>query len=108
MLRALAGEGIRDQKVFSTHTPYVYQREKAMEILRKYGVWEKFPMELAYFHHHAVDPVLMTTERAVGLPFGEAQFLNYSDRTLSELMKRAVMELLPDHPAWEMVVNYGV
>ena len=108
MLRALAGEGIREQRVYSTHTPYVYKREEAMEILKKYGVWEKFPMELAYFHHHAVDPTRVTTERAMGLPFGTARFLNYSDRTLTEELKRAIMTLLPERPPWEMVVNYGI
>ena len=108
ILRALAGEGIRQQRVYSTHTPYVYRREQAMEILRKYGVWEKFPMELAYFHHYAVDPVQITGERVTGLPFGDARFLNYADRSLSDALKREIAALLPDCPAWELPLNWGI
>jgi len=107
MLGILAKEGITDQKVFSTHTPYVFRRVLALEILRKYGAWEKFPMELAYFHHHHANLTLLTNERATGVPFREAQFLNYADRTLTESLKRAVMELLPETPRWEMLLNYA-
>ena len=108
MLRELAKEGITDQKVFSTHTPYVFRRVLALEILRKYGVWEKFPMELAYFHHHHANLTQITTERATGIPFGDAKFLNYADKTLTEGLKMAVMKLLPETPKWEMVLSYGV
>lgn len=107
ILRALAGEGVKDLKVFSTHTPYVYEREKAIAVLKKYGVWEKFPMELAYFHHHGEGAVKITTEKAADVPFGDARFLNYTDRTLSQALKNAVMELLKDRPAWEIDVKFG-
>lgn len=108
MLRELAKEGITEQKVFSTHTPYVFRRVLALEILRKYGVWEKFPMELAYFHHHHANLTRLTTERATGTPFGDAQFLNYADKTLTAGLKEAVKALLPETPKWEMVLSYGV
>lgn len=65
-------------------------------------------MELAYFHLHAVDPVKLTTEKAWGVPFGEAQFLNFADKILTEGLKRAITELLPTRPRWEMNVGFGV
>jgi hypothetical protein len=108
ILRELSKEGITEQKVFSTHTPYVYQREKALEIIKKYGLWEKFPMELAYFHHHAVNPVRITGEKAIRTPFGDARFLGYSDKTLTEEMKKAIRDLFPNVPRWEMVLKYQV
>jgi len=108
ILQKLADEGITDQKVFSTHTPYVYRRVLATEILRKYGVWQKFPMEMAYFHHHAVNPTQITTEKAWGYPFGDAMFLNYADKVITEGLKRALRELFPDTPRWELIVNYGI
>jgi hypothetical protein len=108
ILQKLADEGITDQKVYSTHTPYVYRRVLATEILRKYGVWEKFPMELAYFHHHAVNPKQITNEKAWGYPFGDAMFLNYADKVITEGLKRAIRELFPTTPRWELAVNYGI
>lgn len=104
----LKKNGITDMKVFSTHTPYVYRRILAQEILRKYGVWEKFPMELAYFHHHHANLTQITNEKAWGVPFGEARFLNYADKVLTENLKRAIRDLLPEVPRWEMVLSYGV
>jgi hypothetical protein len=65
-------------------------------------------MELAYFHHHHANLTQLTTERATGAPFGNAQFLNYADKTLTTGLKSAVKELLPEIPKWEMVLNYGV
>lgn len=108
LLQMLHDEGIKNQKVFSTHTPYVFHRALAVEILEKYGLWEKFPMELAYFHHHAVNPTQITTEKVWGLPFGEAQFLNYADKILTPALKTAIRDLLPEAPQWEMVLNYGL
>jgi len=108
VLAMLSEMGIKNQKVFSTHTPYVYEREKAMDVIRKFGVWEKFPMEMAYFHLHAVDPVKITTEKAWGVPFGEAQFLNFADKILTEGLKRGITELLPNRPQWEMNVGFGI
>jgi hypothetical protein len=108
VLAMLSEMGIKNQKVFSTHTPYVYDREKAMDVIRKFGVWEKFPMEMAYFHLHAVDPVKITTEKAWGVPFGEAQFLNFADKILTEGLKRGITELLPNRPQWEMNVGFGI
>jgi hypothetical protein len=107
VLKMLHAEGITEQKVFSTHTPYVYRRVLATQILQKYGVWEKFPMEMAYFHHHAVNPTQITTEKTWGYPFGEARFLNYSDKVLTESLKRALRELFPETPRWELAVSYG-
>ena len=108
IFRALALEGIKDLRVFSTHTPYVYLRGKAVEVMKKYGVWEKFPMELAYFHHHAVDPVLMNGERTEAMPAGDALFLNYSDRTLTAAMKRAIADEFTDLAPWELNVRFAV
>jgi hypothetical protein len=108
VLRALAGEGIKDFKVYSTHTPYVFEREKAIKVMEKYGVWEKFPMELAYFHEHSADPRRVTTEKTDRAPFGDAKFLNYSDRILSSELKEEIKKLLPNTPSWEMKINFGV
>ncbi len=33
---------------FSTHTPYLFERDHARKVFDHFGVWHKFPMELAY------------------------------------------------------------
>ena len=108
LLRSLEAEGVTDMRVYSTHTPYVYLRDKAVSIMQKYGTWEKFPMELAYFHHHAVDPVQITWERATTLPADEALFLNYSDRTLTAILKKAIADKFTDIAPWELNVRFAI
>ena len=108
VLGMLAELGFTEHKLYSTHTPYVFDREKAMDVIRKFGVWEKFPMEMAYFHLYAENPVKITSEKAQGYPFGEAQFLNFADRLLTEGLKREIQLLLPTRPKWEMDIGFGV
>ena len=108
VLRALKAEGMGNLRVFSTHTPYVYIREKAVEVMTRYGTWEKFPMELAYFHHHAVDPVKMTTERTETLPAAEALFLNYTDRTLTASLKHEIAGRFSGVAPWELNVQFAI
>lgn len=99
--RQLAAEGFKDQKVYSTHTPYVFERAKAVEVFRRFGVWEKFPMEIPYFHLFGGEPVLLGDTRAHGLPFGDALFLNYADRLLGQDLKEALRKMFPDPASWE-------
>ena len=106
VLKRLVEMGITDQKVFSTHLPYVWEREKSVEVFEKFGVFEKMPFELCYFHLFPEGAKLLTTERTQELPNQEAQFLNYADRHLTEEFKAAVMELFPNAAPWEL--NGGV
>jgi hypothetical protein len=38
---------------YSTHTPYLYQRQKVAEIFRRFGIFYKLPFESAYHNWHA-------------------------------------------------------
>ncbi len=38
---------------FSTHTPYLYRREKVAEIFHRFGIFYKLPFETAYHNWHA-------------------------------------------------------
>lgn len=105
VLRQLKEMGIEDQKVFSTHLPYVWEREKALQVFEKFGIWEKMPMEIAYFHLFPEGAKKLTNERTENPSNLEASFLNYADRHLDEAFKSAVMRLFPDAAPWE--VNGG-
>jgi hypothetical protein len=55
----------RPTRNFSTHTPYLYEREKAREILRVFGAFHKLPFETAY-HNWFQTPWVACTEKARG------------------------------------------
>lgn len=108
-IRALAGlqhHGITDIYNFSTHTPYVYERKKALEIFRKHGIWAKVPLETLMFSTFPDDPQPIGDRKATKAPFGDAQYLNYSDSTLTPELKLAIDELLPDFASWELRINF--
>lgn len=50
---------------FSGHVPYLWEREKALEVIREFGLWHKFPMETAYHNWHRT-PWKACTEKAKG------------------------------------------
>lgn len=105
VLKKLAEMGITEQKVFSTHTPYVYEREKVLDVFAKFGVFEKMALELPYFHLHGKDPQPLGAMRTQELPFGDAMWLNCADRHLTPEMKRALTELLPEPAPWEAAIR---
>jgi len=102
VLNKLKGMGYTDQKNYSTHTPYVYEREKALDILDEFGVFEKFPMEQAYFHIHSEGSRPLGKEQVWKPPFGDARYLGYTNDMLTPELKAALLELLPDCSPWEL------
>lgn len=106
VLRQLAEMGITDQKVYSTHLPYVWERKKALEVFEKFGVFEKFPMELGYFHLFPEGSKPLTTERAHGWPDDVARFLNYADVHLSDSLKSEIHRRFPDYAEWEVKIPF--
>lgn len=108
MLTDLQMNGHEDLLLYSTHLPYVYRRNEAIETLRKYGVWEKVPFELAYFHEHAADPQLVGGLLAQDENLGDAQFLNHTDQTLTRKLKDMLVAMFPDRAEWETSQSYDV
>lgn len=109
ILRAIADlkhHGCNEPLLFSTHTPYVYRRELALNCFRKFGVWPKIPLEMLLFNLYAENPVEMTNERVQGLPFGNARYLNYTDRLLTPELKEAIKTMFPDFSPWELKVPF--
>lgn len=50
---------------FSSHTPYLYSRDKALEIFQEFGNFHKIPFETAYHNWHRT-PWKACTEKAKG------------------------------------------
>lgn len=84
------GRGTLD---FSTHTPYLFERDKAREVLDVFGCFYKIPFETAYFNWHRV-PSAPCVEKAVNVnKLGGAKWINverhqYTDALRSELEQR--------------------
>lgn len=57
-----AGKATRN---FSTHTPYLFERDKAAEVFEKFGNFYKIPFETAYHNWHGT-PWSACTEKAKG------------------------------------------
>jgi len=88
---------------FSTHIPYIYEADKAMEIFQTYGIWEKVPMETLYFNHHATPSEPIGGFKTRTLPAGDATVLNFSDSKLTEELKAAIEAMLPEPTRYEFV-----
>ena len=86
---------------FSTHTPYIYEREKALEIFKTYGLWHKIPLETLYFSHFKTPSKPLTTEKTRDLPTPENQFLNYVDDKLTPQLREFLMSSFSESYLWE-------
>jgi hypothetical protein len=90
---ALSEHGTEPARNFSTHIPYVYANDMALEIFRTFGIWEKIPLETLYFNHFKTP-----CEHIGGFksrePSDTATVLNYNDALLPGL-KQFIMERFP-------------
>ena len=99
---SLKYRGITEPLNFSTHTPYVFQRAKALPIFREFGVWSKMPFETLYFNLHPEGAQHLAGRRTQSPEFGDAKYLNYLDPKLTPQLKTAIHDLLPDYAEWEL------
>lgn len=102
ILKKLQDRGIEEFRIYSTHTPYVFERAKAGAVLKEFGVWDKMPFELAYFHLHGEPRKINGNEKVMEVPFEKARFLNVVDHKLSPELKEGIKKLLPDYAPWEL------
>lgn len=98
-LLSLMQNGIENPLNFSTHTPYIYEADKAMEVFRKYGVWEKIPLETLYHNHHCTPNIPVGQFKTSKLPDDEATVLNYTDKVLEHSDFRAAIEAMFQEPS---------
>ncbi|MCW1926273.1 sulfotransferase [Luteolibacter arcticus] len=90
-------ESVRD---FSTHTPYLIERAKAMETLRRHGCWWKMPLEVLYHTDHGTPCRRMSGDKTTSLP-SRARFLNHGDPTPDLELRRAIAGRFTPAP-WEL------
>ena len=107
VLLQLVKEGVEDLKLFSTHTPYVYEREKVLPVLQRFGGVEKLPLELAYFNLHPDGAKEIGDDRTHELPLNGATYLNHTDRHLTPELKDALRQRFPDFAPWELKLQFN-
>jgi len=86
---------------FSTHTPQVYEREKSLEVLRRFHVPFSGGFETLYHNFHGTPCRLIDGDRASSLPAKFARFLNHGKDGPNEATRGALAELFPVAAAWE-------
>lgn len=97
----LKHRGINPVYDFSTHTPYIYEREKALEIFKIYGLWYKIPLETLYYNHFGTHSREVTTEKTRSLPAPDALYLNYVDSLLTLELRKSLEEMFPEMSPWQ-------
>lgn len=97
----LKAKGIAEPKNFSTHTPYLFSREKALEIFKLFPIGHKAPMETLYHNFHGTPSQEIGGFKTNSFPFGDAVILNHSDGTLTPDMRLGLQELFPEKAPWE-------
>ena len=88
---------------FSTHTPYLYERGKAIQTLEAIGLFHKIPFETAYYNHHRITGRDQGSAKTDNLTNAAARYLNHSGRTLNAVLKLGIQRLFPTPSPWETV-----
>ena len=101
-IRDLHHHGIPYTWNFSTHTPYFYRREEALETLRTFGHRFKIPFETLHFNRIAARSIAGAGLRTPTLPAPEgARYLNYSGEPSPEIREQ-IEALFPEAAPWEV------
>ncbi len=107
MVTRLAEAGQTVINNYSTHVPYLYKAQQAIETIKRFGIHHKAPFEGYYFNLHAgAAAKQMDGERASGVPFGDARYLNHTDHRLTPELKGAIKEAFPEFAPWELKARF--
>lgn len=90
---------------FATHTPFLFEREKSIEIFQRFHLPFKGGWANLYHNWHRTPhkPIgrIKTHSLSPRHVKPETLFLNYRDNTLTGLLKRQIEEMFPEPAAWE-------
>ena len=92
---------------FSTHTPYLFERKMARKVFDVFGVWHKFPMELAYYGLYGGEGRLIE-EKAImeNRDNPTMRWLNIDDSHAGdEALLRWLKERFPRPSRWEKLLG---
>lgn len=88
---------------FSTHTPYLYDRDEAKKVLEMSGICHKLAFEQVYFTMSERSPQPMGQRKArPNEPRKEAVVLNWNDSAATSPLLGELLAMFPRKSRWEL------
>ncbi len=98
----LKQRGVETVHRFATHTPFLFEREKSLEILRGFHLPYKGGFVTRYHAWHRTPHKPCGKLKTKTLPAsGHARFLNHNNYTLTDELKQAIAARFPGPAPWE-------
>lgn len=95
-------QGRTEVRNFATHTPYLFEREKSLEIFRSYHLHHKGSWVNLYHNHHQTPHMPCKSHKVTSLPATKGErFYNHRHQGPDKDSKRLLMEMFPSPAAWE-------
>lgn len=99
----LRSRGFSDVHRFATHTPFLFEREKSLEIMREYHVPFCGAWETLYHNHHQTPHEPCAGYKVSMLPApGNPRYLNHKSHGPDKTTRDELVRLLSTQPPWEM------
>lgn len=99
------GLGVEQVWRFATHTPFLFERDKSVEVLRHYKLAYKGSWVTLYHNHHKTPHRPVGRLKARRLPAGpEARYLNHPHKGPGSGSARELEAMFPEAAPWEMDV----
>jgi hypothetical protein len=87
---------------FATHTPYLFERERSLEIFRKYHLHFKGSWVNLYHNHHGTPHTECTPFKATSLPAkGGERYYNHKDPGPDDKSRSILVSMFPNPAPWE-------
>jgi hypothetical protein len=87
---------------FATHTPYLFEKEKSLEIFRTYYLHYKGSWVNLYFNHHLPRHEPCELHKATSLPAkGKERYYNHRNAGPDDKSRQILEEMFPNAAEWE-------
>jgi hypothetical protein len=95
-------QGRTDVRKFATHTPYLFEREKSLEIFRLYYLHHKGSWVNLYHNHHQTSHMPCALHKSTRLPAVKGErFYNHKHIGPDQKSRKLLAEMFPDKAPWE-------
>ena len=104
---SLHHHGVDYVRDFSTHTPYLFEREKSLATLRRHGVWRKVPFETLYHNDHGTPHRRCGVEKAMKVPAdAAARWFNHGAGGADPQSEEELKAMLTESAPWELKEDF--
>jgi hypothetical protein len=100
----LRQRGVETVHRFATHTPYLFERDKSLEILRGFHLPYKGGWVTRYHAWHKTAHEPCGRLKTNTLPAPHARFLNHNDKSLTPALRLAIAATFAEAAPWERTI----